>query len=215
MLLVGCSSPEQPDIARAPTTDGCPPGTQLDGDVCRPRVVIDCPAGTTFREGVGCVAATVVEPPASANPTAAATTAAPAGTQPRPPAVGPTPSADVPEPGPCGCRHDDTVCIMRCGPRPPPLATASRSGAFDRATAANALLGASRAAQVCRRIPGPTGPGTVVVVFEPNGTVSSAKVGEPYKGTPVGDCVERLFLQATVPAFQGEPVTVSRTFHIE
>jgi hypothetical protein len=53
------------------------------------------------------------------------------------------------------------------------------------------------------------------VVFQPSGTVLSAKVRPPYEGTPTGDCVERLFLQTVVPAYRGEKVSVSKTFTIE
>jgi hypothetical protein len=76
-------------------------------------------------------------------------------------------------------------------------------------------VGAARAAQLCRRAFGPSGPGTVDVVFEPSGVVSRAAVHAPYAGTPVGACVERLFLQVTVPSFQGAPVSMTKSFVIE
>jgi hypothetical protein len=206
-LLLGCSSPDPAETALQKPGGACPPGTQLEGDVCRPRVVLDCPPGTQFREGVGCVA-TVIEPTATPVTTG---TSAPI----EEPATPPSSTTSPAELGPCGCKPDDTVCIMQCGPRAPPLSTASRTGEFDRFAAADALKGAARAAQVCRRIPGPTGPGTVIVVFEPRGTVKSATVSEPYRGTPAGDCVEKLFLQTTVPAFRGETVSISKTFQID
>jgi hypothetical protein len=206
----GCSSSEPAITARDDRASTCPPGTHLEGETCRANVVLDCPAGTKFRDGIGCVAI-VVEPTATPSATASApptqTTAEP---------VTPAPSATASaELGPCGCRVNDLGCIMRCGPRPPPLATASPTGEFDRTAAANALTGAARAAQVCRRIPGPTGPGSIAVVFQPSGTVLRATVREPYAGTPTGDCVEKLFQQATVPAFRGDPVAVSKTFRID
>ena len=76
-------------------------------------------------------------------------------------------------------------------------------------------MGAARAAQACRRVLGPTGPGTVVVVFDPSGVVQRAEVSPPYAGTDVGACVERTFMQVTVPSFSGPAVSVSKRFTVE
>lgn len=213
-VVLSCSSDEgRSNVAEWPT-EPCPPGTWLVEGGCRPEVILDCPAGTAFREGIGCVA--VVAPSAPTASSAAPVASTPAGPSPSATAVTPPPNATAAEPpGPCGCKQNDAVCIMACGPRPPPIATSSATGAFDRVAASHALMGAARAAQACRRIPGPTGPGSIVVVFEPSGVVSRATVSEPYKDTPAGTCVERLFLQATVPAFRGDPVSVTKTFRIE
>lgn len=208
-FVIGCSSSEPAATARN-GAGACPPGTHLEADTCRPNVVLDCPAGTQFREGIGCVAV-VVEPTATARSTATTPPTAPTA-EPITPVPSATASAQL---GPCGCATNDFGCLMRCGPNAPPLSTASRTGEFDRALAANALTGAARAAQVCRRIPGPTGPGSIVVVFQPSGTVLRTTVREPYQGTPTGDCVEKLFQQTTVPAFKGDPVAVSKTFRID
>lgn len=206
VFALGCSSSEPANTALR--TEGCPAGTHLDGDACRPNLVLDCPSGTQFREGIGCVA-TVIEPEVTSSSTAPST---PPTAEPTTPAPSPTASTEL---GPCGCNANDLACLMRCGPQAPPLSTASRTGEFDRTLAANALTGAARAAQVCRRIPGPTGPGTIVVVFQPSGTVLRTTLREPYQGTPTGDCVEKLFQQTTVPAFKGDPVTVSKAFRID
>jgi hypothetical protein len=208
--LLGCSSSDPAVTATREGVGACSPGTHLEGETCRPNVVLDCPGGTEFREGIGCVAI-VIEP--TATPSA---TASPPSTTPTTEPVTPVPSATASaQLNPCGCATNDLGCLMRCGPRAPPLSTASPTGEFDRNAAANAMTGAARAAQVCRRIPGPTGPGSIAVIFQPSGTVLRATVREPYKGTPTGDCVEKLFQQATVPAFKGDPVGVSKSFRID
>ncbi|NUO51622.1 MAG: hypothetical protein HOV80_22425, partial [Polyangiaceae bacterium] len=208
-FAVGCSSSEPAVTATREGVGACPPGTHLEADACRPNVVLDCPAGTQFRDGIGCVAI-VAEPTATARTTSSAPPTTPTA-EPVTPVPSATASAQL---GPCGCPTNDLACLMRCGPQAPPLSTASRTGEFDRALAANALTGAARAAQVCRRIPGPTGPGSIVVIFQPSGTVLRTTVREPYQGTPTGDCVEKLFQQATEPAYKGDPEADSKTFRI-
>ncbi len=189
----------------------CPAGTRQEQEGCRPAVILDCPAGTSFREGVGCVANVVGStPPTMTEPSSPP----PAGSTEQPASTAGT-SATAEPLGPCGCRTGDVACLSSCGPRPPPLATASRAGGFDQASADNALVGAARAAQLCHRAFGPTGPGTIDVVFEPSGVVSRAAVHPPYAGTPVGACVERLFLQVTVPSFRGDAVSMTKSFVIE
>jgi hypothetical protein len=39
-------------------------------------------------------------------------------------------------------------------------------------------------------------------------------MGPPFAGTPVGGCVAGVFKRARVPAFSGDPVTVSKSFSI-
>ena len=52
-------------------------------------------------------------------------------------------------------------------------------------------LGATRAAiRSCKTTDGPTGPGRVVLLFLPDGTVADARfLLGPYAGTAVGDCI--------------------------
>jgi hypothetical protein len=216
-LLAGCAAPAGGGPDHQARAD-CPAGTQRDGDVCRPLLVLDCPAGTSFREGIGCVATVAPEPLPSSSPTGAAATPTASSNATPPPDRSATgaPSADPsPALGPCGCKPADQICLMQCGPRPAPITTARPSREFDRAAASTGLIGAARSAQVCRRIPGPTGPGKVKLVFQPSGTVREASVDPPYADTPTGDCVLKLFVQITVPPFQGEPVAVSKTFRID
>ena len=222
LFLLGCAAPAGESVHGGDAA-GCPSGTHRDGDVCRPLLVLDCPEGSTFREGIGCVAIVAAEPTAqpdaprpgpsgASRPTSPPTrpTAAPSvTTQPGPPVV------ENPVLLPCGCAPGDQMCLMQCGPRPLPVNPARPTRDFDRTTASHGLIGAARAAQVCRRIPGPTGPGKVKLVFQPSGTVKTATIDPPYDGTPTGECVLKLFVQVTVPPFEGEPVSVAKTFRID
>jgi len=224
LFLLGCAAPAG-ESAQGANAAGCPGGTERDGDVCRPLLVLDCPEGSTFREGVGCVAIVAAEPTATTRPPASDPTGAARPTStPTTPTPAPERSATTQHPPPvvenpvllpCGCAPGDQMCLMQCGPRPLPVNPARPTRDFDRATASHGLIGAARAAQVCRRIPGPTGPGKVKLVFQPGGTVKTATIDPPYDGTPTGECVLKLFVQVTVPPFEGEPVAVAKTFRID
>ena len=86
---------------------------------------------------------------------------------------------------------------------------------FSKASAISALGGAAGSAGGCKKAGGPTGVGKVQVTFAPSGRVTSATVmGAPFAGTAVGGCVAGAFRRAHVPAFSGNPVTVSKSFSI-
>lgn len=100
------------------------------------------------------------------------------------------------------------------GPTPPP---APKPGGppFNVAAAKGALNSAAANAAGCRAPAGPNGTGKVQVTFAPSGNVTSALiVAGPFGGTPVGSCVARMFRAAKVPAFDGSPMTVSKSFTI-
>jgi predicted Zn finger-like uncharacterized protein len=87
--------------------------------------------------------------------------------------------------------------------------------AFNTEAARAALNGAASQAASCKASDGPTGSGKVQVTFVPSGRVTSANVvGGPFGGTSVGGCIARTFRQARVPAFSGDPQTVSKSFTI-
>jgi predicted Zn finger-like uncharacterized protein len=101
------------------------------------------------------------------------------------------------------------------GEEPPPAAGASTAPPFSKASAISALGGAAGSAGACKKPGGPTGTGKVQVTFAPSGRVTSATVmGPPFAGTAVGGCVAGAFRRAKVPAFSGNPVTVSKSFAI-
>jgi hypothetical protein len=86
---------------------------------------------------------------------------------------------------------------------------------FDTGAAKVALAAASSSAASCKKEDGPTGTGKVQVTFSSTGRATSANVIEgPFGGTPVGGCVAKIFRAAKVPAFSGDPVTVSKSFII-
>jgi hypothetical protein len=98
---------------------------------------------------------------------------------------------------------------------PPAEAAASTAPPFSKAAAISALGAASGSAGGCKKPGGPTGTGKVQVTFAPSGRVTSATVmGGPFAGTAVGGCVAGAFRRAKVPAFSGNPVTVSKSFAI-
>ncbi len=129
-------------------------------------------------------------------PTAPATNAAPAA--PATPAVPEKPAeSKAPEDEPA---------------TPPP---ATEGVAFDKGAAVSALGAAAADAVSCKTPEGPTGSGKVSVTFAPSGRATMTNVGGAFAGTDVGGCVARLFRAARVPAFSGDPVTVSKSFTIQ
>lgn len=99
-------------------------------------------------------------------------------------------------------------------PTPPPASKPS-GPAFNVGAAKSALASAAAGAAGCRAPSGPNGTGKVQVTFAPSGNVTSALiVSGPFGGTPVGSCVARTFRAAKVPAFDGSPMTVSKSFTI-
>ncbi|MEP7053370.1 MAG: zinc-ribbon domain-containing protein, partial [Pseudomonadota bacterium] len=99
-------------------------------------------------------------------------------------------------------------------PAPAP-APAADGAAFDKSAAVAALGAAAASAGSCKKPDGPTGSGKVSVTFAPSGRATMTNVGGAFAGTEVGGCVARLFRAAKVPAFSGDPVTVSKSFSIE
>lgn len=94
-------------------------------------------------------------------------------------------------------------------------APAAPTGPFSVSAAQVALTQAAGNAQACKKPNGPTGSGKAQVTFAPSGRVTSANVnGAPFAGTPVGGCVASVFRRARIPAFTGNPVTVSKSFSV-
>ncbi|HEX2731124.1 MAG TPA: zinc-ribbon domain-containing protein [Polyangiaceae bacterium] len=106
------------------------------------------------------------------------------------------------------------------GGEKPPEKTGGGGGggggrAFDVGAAKSALSSAASQVASCKSGDGPTGSGKVQVTFAPSGRVTSANVtAGPFGGTSVGGCVARTFRAAKVPSFDGDPVTVSKSFSI-
>lgn len=97
-------------------------------------------------------------------------------------------------------------------PASPP---SSGVASFSKEAAAQALAVAASQTSICKKPDGPTGVGKVQVTFAPSGRATTANiVSGPFGGTAVGGCVSGVFKRAKVPAFSGDPVTVSKSFTI-
>ncbi|HTQ02271.1 MAG TPA: zinc-ribbon domain-containing protein [Polyangiaceae bacterium] len=89
------------------------------------------------------------------------------------------------------------------------------SAPFSVSAAQVALTQAATNAGSCAKAAGPTGSGKVQVTFATSGRVTTATVmGPPFAGTSIGGCVAGVFRKARVPAYAGNPVTVSKSFRI-
>jgi predicted Zn finger-like uncharacterized protein len=89
------------------------------------------------------------------------------------------------------------------------------SAPFSVSAAQVALTQAATNAGSCAKAAGPTGSGKVQVTFATSGRVTTATVmAPPFAGTPVGGCVAGVFRKARIPAYSGNPVTVSKSFNI-
>jgi hypothetical protein len=94
-------------------------------------------------------------------------------------------------------------------PPPPPA-----GNEFDKGAASAAMSAAASRAMACKG-DGPSGTASVSVTFAPSGRVTSAKVdGGPFSGTPTGGCIATAFRSATVPPFDGSPITVRKSVSI-
>jgi hypothetical protein len=85
---------------------------------------------------------------------------------------------------------------------------------FDRAAARAALASAAGAASGCGKGEG-TGVVQVSVTFANSGRVTASNVSGAYAGTPTGSCVARAMRSATVPAYSGTRITVSKRITIQ
>ncbi len=86
---------------------------------------------------------------------------------------------------------------------------------FNKSAAVAALSSAAANAGSCKKPGGPTGSGKVQLTFNPSGRATGATVTSgPLRGTSVGGCVASVFRRATIPAFSGSPVTVSKSFSV-
>jgi len=100
-------------------------------------------------------------------------------------------------------------------PAPAPTATEKRPAPlqpFNSSAAAERLSRAASEVSRCATAKGPSGPGRVTVKFATSGQITSATVSAPYQGTSAGDCVAKTFRKVSVPAFDGNTVTLSKSF---
>jgi hypothetical protein len=94
---------------------------------------------------------------------------------------------------------------------PPP----SSGAEFDQSAAKASLAAAAGRAVGCKQPDDPSGGATVSVTFAPSGRVTSSKVtSAPFQGTVMGGCIASAFRSASVPPFEGAPVTVTKNVSI-
>jgi hypothetical protein len=86
--------------------------------------------------------------------------------------------------------------------------SASSSGAPTRASLIAALSGVADAAAGCGEREGPV---KVLLTFGPSGVASSIQVSGKDLSSDTRSCIARAASRARVPAFEGDPVTVSKT----
>ncbi|MFS8068078.1 MAG: hypothetical protein ACMG6S_17125 [Byssovorax sp.] len=92
-------------------------------------------------------------------------------------------------------------------PPPPPVAAE-----FSKSAAIAALAAAAGRAAGCKQPGDPSGGANVSITFAPSGRVTSSKVsGPPFQGTATGGCIASAFRSASVPPFEGSPVTVTKS----
>lgn len=100
----------------------------------------------------------------------------------------------------------------KAAPPPPP---AGGGGDFSTSAASSALGAAAGRASGCKKDGDPSGVARVSVTFAPSGRATRATVnGPPFAGTQTGGCIAAAFRSASVPAFSGDPVTVSKSVTI-
>jgi hypothetical protein len=61
---------------------------------------------------------------------------------------------------------------------------------------------------------GQTGVATITVTFASSGRVTTANVGPPFAGTPLGSCMARVVRGATVPPFSRPTFQVNYPFSL-
>jgi predicted Zn finger-like uncharacterized protein len=148
------------------------------------------------------------KPDSSAAPDASASAAA----SPKPPPTG-VAAAGTPRPSTpretSSAPADDAPAPKESASKP------SSGGSFDVAAAKTALASAANNASSCREATGAMGNGKVSITFAPSGRPTSVAVTGDLAGTTVGSCVARLFRAVRVPAFSGDPVSVSKAFSVK
>jgi hypothetical protein len=96
---------------------------------------------------------------------------------------------------------------------PPPAAPGTE---FNRAAAVSALQAAAAQASSCRKDGDPSGTAALSITFAPSGRVTSANLqGPPFAGTPTGGCIASVMRRATIPAYDGDRVTVTKTIVVQ
>lgn len=101
-------------------------------------------------------------------------------------------------------------------PSSPPAALspdpAAAPGPFSPDRARIALAAAAPDLTACATTPGPRGPGSVRVRFNPSGKMAEAYLGPPYASTATGRCILERFSHVRVDPFVGIPASLNYAF---
>jgi hypothetical protein len=118
----------------------------------------------------------------------------------------------TPKPAPAAAKPaEDKPAEDKPASTKPPKPTGP-AGPFDRAAAAASLSQAASQASSCKKPGDPSGTAAVTITFAPSGRITSATLsGPPFAGTATGSCIASTLRRASVPPFEGERVTVSKT----
>lgn len=129
--------------------------------------------------------------------------------EPKEPSGNPAPKPEATAAAPATAAPTPTEPPKTTPPPPPPA-----GNEFNKGAASAAMNAAASRAMACKG-DGPSGTASVSVTFAPSGRVTSARVeGGPFSGTPTGGCIATAFRSATVPPFDGSPVTVRKSVSI-
>jgi hypothetical protein len=87
---------------------------------------------------------------------------------------------------------------------------------FDRELAAKLVGGAAERARTCASPSGgPRGEGHARITFANEGTVQRVELEAPFADSEAGRCVERELTRVSLPRYEGEPVTVRKSFRVD
>jgi hypothetical protein len=202
-------------MAQSPTTTPTVTTTETAAPIvatetAKPAPPIAAPPPTASPE-----APTAARDPAAAKRDKEPAAAAPAGAATTSTVAAPTPrSTAAASPGGAAAAPVAAAPPVTAAPvvvAPPPPAAAE----FNKSAAVAALAAAAGRAAGCKQPDGPSGGATVSITFAPSGRVTSSKVtGPPFQGTPVGGCIASAFRSASVPPFDGSPITVTKTVNV-
>ncbi len=98
---------------------------------------------------------------------------------------------------------------------PEPAPTPPPEPPFSKQAARKALKQAAAGARSCWKPGDSPGSAKVTVTFAPSGQVAAATVGGPLAGTATGSCIAARFRGATIPAFDGDSVTIGNSVTFE
>lgn len=194
-----------------------------------PTAVYKTPAGQTSEAQTAVAAAepapepAVAEPAATSTPVAAAPAAPIATSKTIATSTATKPEITKPEVTEPATPAPSVPAVVKAPeePKAPVIAknappAAAPGTEFNRSAAVAALQSAAAQASSCRKDGDPSGTASLSITFAPSGRVTSANLqGPPFAGTPTGGCIASVMRRATIPAYDGDRVTVTKTIVVQ